>query len=58
MILIKFNNIGAQMLNSIYHMTLKLLFKSWVAQWLSGRVLDSRPKGRRVEPHLRHCIVS
>ena len=28
------------------------------AQWLSGRVLDSRPKGRRFEPHRRHCVVS
>ena len=27
------------------------------AQWLSGRVLDSRPRGRRFEPHRRHCIV-
>ena len=27
-------------------------------QWLSGRVLDSRPKGRRFEPHWRHCVVS
>ena len=27
------------------------------AQWLSGRVLDSRPKGRGFEPHRRHCIV-
>ena len=27
-------------------------------QWLSGRVLDSRPKGRGVEPHWRHCVVS
>ena len=27
------------------------------AQWLSGRVLDSRPKGCRFEPHLRHCFV-
>ena len=27
------------------------------AQWLSGRVLDSRPKGRRFEPHRRHCVV-
>ena len=23
------------------------------AQWLSGRVLDSR----QIEPHLRHCVV-
>ena len=28
------------------------------AQWLSGRVLDSRPKGRRFEPHRRRCVVS
>ena len=27
------------------------------AQWLSGRVLDSRPKGRGLEPHQRHCVV-
>ena len=28
------------------------------AQWLSGRVLDSRPRGRGFEPHWRHCIMS
>ena len=28
------------------------------AQWLSGGVLDSRPKGRMFEPHRRHCVVS
>ena len=28
------------------------------AQWLSGRVLDSRPRGRRFKPHQCHCIVS
>ena len=27
------------------------------AQWLSGRVLDSRPRGWGVEPHRRHFIV-
>ena len=27
------------------------------AQWLSGTVLDSRLKGRRLEPHRRHCVV-
>ena len=26
--------------------------------YLSGRVLDSRPKGRGFEPHRRHCVVS
>ena len=28
------------------------------AQWLSGRVLDSRPRGSGFEPHRHHCIVS
>ena len=28
------------------------------AQWLSGRALDSRLRGRRFEPHRRHCVVS
>ena len=27
------------------------------AQWLSGRVLDSRPRGSGFEPHRRHCVV-
>ena len=27
------------------------------AQWLSARVLDSRPRGRGFEPHRRHCVV-
>ena len=27
------------------------------AQWLSGRVLDSRLKGRGFESHQRHCVV-
>ena len=33
---------------SIYH---------FGAQWLSGRVLDSRPRGRGFEPQRRHCVV-
>ena len=28
------------------------------AQWLSGRVPDSRPRGRGFEPHRRHCVMS
>ena len=28
------------------------------AQWLSGRALDSRPRGRGFEPHRGHCVVS
>ena len=27
------------------------------AQWLSGRVLVSRPRGRGFEPHRRHSVV-
>ena len=27
------------------------------AHWLSGRVLDSRPRGRGFEPHRGHCVV-
>ena len=27
-------------------------------QWLSGRVLELRPRGRGFEPHRRHCVVS
>ena len=34
---------------------LKILFGG--AQWHSGRVLDSRPKGSGFEPHRRHCVV-
>ena len=62
------------MLDSIYHLTLKLLKNhifgaqntrfsyllrrvKKVAQWLSGRELDSRPRGCGSEPHRRHCVV-
>ena len=26
-------------------------------QWLSGRVLDSRPRGHGFQSHWRHCVV-
>ena len=29
----------------------------WRAQWLRGRVLDSRPRDRAFEPLRRHCVV-
>ena len=32
------------------------LYQTSGAQWLSGRVFDSRPKGRGFEPHRRHCV--
>ena len=28
-----------------------------MAQWLSGKELDSRPRGRGFEPHLHHFVV-
>ena len=30
----------------------------WGAQWLSGRVFDSRQRGCGFEPHGRHCLVT
>ena len=38
----------------------KLSFEYFLvgAQWLSDRVLDSRPKGRGFDHHRRHCVVS
>ena len=42
------------------HTHYSLVIFTWFlmgAQWLSGRVLDSRPKGRGFEPHRRHCVV-
>ena len=34
------------------------LYNDKGAQWLSGRVLDSRPRGGGFKPHRRHCVVS
>ena len=34
------------------------VLKRMGAQWLSGRVLDSRPRGGGFKPHRRHCVVS
>ena len=42
-----------------YHLDLQFeLKRDGGAQWLSGRVLDSGPRGRGFEPHRRHCVVS
>ena len=40
-----------------YAILSKLLILSQGAQWLSGRVLDSRPRGRGFETHQHHCVV-
>ena len=39
-------------------MCTEIIYEKKEVQWLSGRVLDSRPRGRRLEPHLCHCVVS
>ena len=44
--------------SSLYNMPSHLTTGRKGAKWLSGRVLDSRPRGRRLEPHRRHCVVS
>ena len=44
--------------STIYIVFYLLLLQNAGAQWLIGRVLDSRPKGSGFEPHRRHCIVS
>ena len=36
----------------MYNVLSKICF-----QWLSGRVLNSRPRGRGFEPHWHHCVV-
>ena len=34
-----------------------IIYKYRGAQWLSGSVLDSRPRGRGFEPHRGHWVV-
>ena len=41
--------------NCISGFQLKLC--NWGAQWLSGRVLELRPKDRGFGPHRHHCVV-
>ena len=43
------------MIRKIIH--LFVLHTTMGVQWLSGRVLDWRPKGRKFETHRRHCFV-
>ena len=43
--------------NTIFDLISACALTKYGAQWLSGRVLDSRPKGRGFEPHGRHCFV-
>ena len=41
----------------IYSVLTSVFTDAGGAQWLSGRVLDLRPRGRRFKPHRRHCVV-
>ena len=43
--------------NSLVNLSFFLTEFTLDAQWLSGRVLDSRPRGRGFKPHQRHCVV-
>ena len=38
-------------------MKIRFLSNNIGAPWLSGRELDSRPRGRGFEPYRRHCVV-
>ena len=44
--------------NALMVNILKLVVSQKGVQWLSGRVLDSRPRGSGFKPHRRHCVVS
>ena len=50
------NSRGAQWLCSRVQSDQQLRYSlaGYGAEWLSGRVLDSRPRGRGLEPHRRH----
>ena len=43
--------------NYIYRLVMNIADSIDGAQWLSGRVLDSRPKDRGFEPRRHHCVV-
>ena len=49
--------INCHFLNKTVITFLFLLKETNGVQWLSGRALDSRPRGRRFEPHQHHCVV-
>ena len=45
-------------LRTISHLNLEINYILKGAQWLSGIVLDLRPKGHGFKPHQHHCVVS
>ena len=40
-----------------YRLSWKSFNFTWGPEWLSGRVLESRPRGRGFEPQRRYCVV-
>ena len=48
---------GLSLSDRTYHIVGNLM-PQLGAQWLNGRVLDSRPRGHGFEPHQSHCVVS
>ena len=58
---IKFKNFNCSA-DSITHLVITWLWILhscvWAVQWLCGRVLDSKLRGCRFEPHRHHCVVS
>ena len=52
---IAYESLGLPDFESVAHISKP--YSKTGAQWLSGRVFDSRPRGRGLEPHRRHCVV-
>ena len=46
---------GLSLSDRTYHIVRNLMSQLG-AQWLNGRVLDSRPRGHGLEPHRSHCV--
>ena len=46
---------GLSLSDRTYHIV-GYLISQLGAQWLNGRVLDSRPRGHRLEPRRSNCV--
>ena len=51
-----FSNDTDMLSNKVAKLT-HFYLNSWGEQWLSGRLLDSRPKSLGFKSHLPHCVV-
>ena len=50
------NKQGSIFINTVIYYIINRYMEG--VQWLSVRVLYSRPRGRRFEPHQHHCVAS